>query len=286
MKRDGSPLGIARCAEFAFRRGCALVALIPSLFVVAAFAGAEGRGADGRFEERTSSHFVLFQDVDIDETGGFRGSRRFEKQVLDELELAYDRLDSNLGLRPPRRIEVWVYDPVIFDRQFGGRFRFVAAGFYNGAIHIRGSTQMTVGLGRVLHHELVHAAFQAAAPSLVLPAWLNEGVAEWFEARALSKRQLSVGERNVLRQASRKGEWLSLATLSGSTFAGLGPQNASLAYLQSYGMVTFLVQRFGERKLGTFIERAVRSGDVGRALDRTYGMDATGVGAAFRADLQ
>ena len=35
------------------------------------------RGADGEFEKRTSSHFVLLQDVDIDETSGLRGSRRF-----------------------------------------------------------------------------------------------------------------------------------------------------------------------------------------------------------------
>ena len=256
------------------------------LFGFVAVAGAEGRGADGRFEERTSSHFVLYQDVDIDESGGFRGSRRFEKQVLDELELAYDRLDANLGLRPPRRIEVWVYDSAIFDQQFGGRFRFSAAGFYNGAIHIRGATQMTVGLGRVLHHELVHAAFQAAAPSLVWPGWLNEGVAEWFEARALSKRQLSVGERSALHQASRSGRWLPMGTLSRATFAGLGPESASLAYLQSYGMVTLLVQRFGERKLSDFIERAVRSRDVGRALQRTYGMDAAGVDAALRAEVE
>ena len=138
-------------------------------------ASARDRGADGRFEKRESSHFVLFQDVDIDESGGLRGSRRFEQQVLDELELAHERLDTLLGLRPPRRIEVFVYDPAMFDARFAGRFRFRVAGVFNGSIHIRGATQLTVELGRVLHHELVHAAFDAAAPSLVLPAWLNEG---------------------------------------------------------------------------------------------------------------
>ena len=45
-------------------------------------------GADGHFEKRTSSHFVLFQDVDIDRSSGFRGSRRFEQQILDVLEAA------------------------------------------------------------------------------------------------------------------------------------------------------------------------------------------------------
>ena len=67
-----------------------------------------GRGADGQFEKRESSHFVLYQDVDIDETGGLRGSRRFEQQVLESLEKGYDQLDRYLGLRPPRKLEVVV----------------------------------------------------------------------------------------------------------------------------------------------------------------------------------
>ncbi|HJO22006.1 MAG: hypothetical protein QF890_04970 [Myxococcota bacterium] len=282
MKRDGSePLigGRARAANLW------AVVLVATFSVLAGGVSAAERGADGRFEKRTSSHFVLFQDVDIDEVGGLRGSRRFEQQVLNELEVAYEQLDHFLGLRPPRRIEVWVYDPVVFDESFSGRFRFAAAGFFNGAIHIRGTTQMTVGLGRVLHHELVHAAFQAVAPSLVLPAWLNEGVAEWFEARTLSKRKLSVDERSALIRASRSGNWLPLSTLSASSFAGLGPRDASLAYLQSYGMVEFLARRFGERTLRELSESVIRSRDVERALHRTVRMGVVGVEERFRADL-
>ena len=45
------------------------------------------KGADGKFEKRTSSHFVLYQDVDIAERSGLRGSRRFESKVLDVLEI-------------------------------------------------------------------------------------------------------------------------------------------------------------------------------------------------------
>ena len=47
---------------------------------------AESLPADGRFEHRDSFHFTLFQDVDIDQSGGFYGSRRFEQQLLAELE--------------------------------------------------------------------------------------------------------------------------------------------------------------------------------------------------------
>jgi hypothetical protein len=256
-----------------------------ALAALASGAGAADRGADGKFTKRQSSHFVLYQDVDIDETGGLRGSRRFEQQVLDDLERAYDQLDQLLGLRPLRRIQVVIYDPRVFDGSFAGRFKFQAAGFFNGAIHIRGATQLTVQLSRVLHHELVHAAFDAAAPSLVLPGWLNEGVAEWFEARAASKRRLSAGELAYLVRVRHAGGLLSLATLSQPNFAQLGSSAATLAYVQSYGMIEHLARRHGERALREFCGRVVDSSDVERSMRRTYRMGVRDLEAGFLADL-
>jgi hypothetical protein len=256
-----------------------------ALLLSAAPAAARSGGADGRFEQRESSNFVLYQDVDIDEKGGLRGSRRFEQQVLAELEGAHERLDEWLGLSPPRRIQVVVYDPGVFDASFGRSFAFQAAGFFNGAIHIRGATALSAQLARVLHHELVHAAFDAAAPSLVLPAWLNEGAAEWFEARAAGKRHLSGGEAAYLGNALRGGGWLPLEALSGPSFARLGQGTATLAYLQSYGMVEHLVRRYGERQLRSFTTSVVESRDVERALVRTYRMGSHDVAAEFAAEL-
>jgi hypothetical protein len=263
----------------------AVALLMGGLLVAAPSAPAADRGADGRFEKRTSSHFVLYQDVDIDETGGLRGSRRFEQQVLDELERGYDRLDGFLALRPPRRIEVLVYDPAIFDANFGRLFRFQAAGFYGGVIRIRGSEQLTVQLGRVLHHELVHAAFDAVAPSLLLPAWFNEGIAEWFEARTIGKRRLSRGELAYLSQAHQNGGLLPIATLSAPSFARLGPNAATVAYLQSYGMIEYLARRHGDRALREFCEAVMRSRDIERSLRRTHRMGVRELEAAFVADL-
>ena len=121
--------------------------------VLATEVGAKDRGADGSFEKRVSSHFALYQDVDIDRTSGLRGSRNFENQVLETLEAAYDRLDHYLALRPSRRMDVVIYDPQIFDQHFAGMFRFAAAGFYSGTIHVRGGVRVDAALIRTLHHE-------------------------------------------------------------------------------------------------------------------------------------
>ena len=117
---------------------------------------AKDRGADGSFEKRVSSHFVLYQDVDIDRTSGLRGTRHFENQVLETLEAAYDRLDHYLALQPSRSMYVVIYDPQIFDHHFARMFRFSAAGFYSGTIHVRGDVRVNAALIRTLHHELAH----------------------------------------------------------------------------------------------------------------------------------
>ena len=69
---------------------------------------ARDEGADGRFNQRVSSHFTLLQDVDIDRYSGPRGSREFEVRVLEILEEAYDAVGDDLSLRPRRKIAVFV----------------------------------------------------------------------------------------------------------------------------------------------------------------------------------
>jgi hypothetical protein len=254
--------------------------------VVAAAGAAGDRGADGRFEKRTSAHFVLHQDVDIDQSGGFHGSRRFEQQVLEALEDAYDALDRLLGLRPQRKIEVVIYDAGVFDQQFRGLFKFGAAGFYHGVIRIRGATKLTHALSRVLHHELVHAAFQAAAPSLIFPGWVNEGTAEWFEARALGKRSLSMGEWAVLEEAVNGGGLLPIETLNVRSFGRMDPYVARLAYVQSYALIDHLVRHHGERTLPRFYDALIRHRDLDRALERVYRVDSATLVARLAQELR
>ena len=236
-------------------------------------AAANARGADGRFEQRESSHFVLHQDVAIDEAGGFHGSRRFEQQLLDELERAYDQLDHWLALRPKRKIDVVVYDPARFDAAFAGPFSFPAAGFYHGVIRVRGDVQLTERLSRVLHHELVHAALDAAAPTIWLPGWVNEGAAEWFEARTGGQRGLRMDQRAALAGLAQSGELLGLTALAHPTFAGLPQRAAQVAYLQSYALIEYLARQRGERSLASFLEALIRSRSLDRALRRVYRMD-------------
>jgi len=266
-----------------FRSVAALLLLV--LASIGAPAAAGDRGADGDFDRRESSHFVLFQDVDIDRSGGWNGSVQFEREVLASLEQGYDRLGATLGLRPPRKIQVWVYDPEIFDATYGGLFRFRVAGFFGDAIHVRGDTVVTAQLSRTLHHELVHAAFAAAAPSLALPAWLNEGIAEWFESRTHGKRGLSAGEWAHLEHALRAGHWIPIGAMQSSSMGRLQGNAAGLAYLQSFAMVDYLARNGGDAKLGRLVEAIIRMRSVDAGLRRVYRLTPAELDAAVRAEL-
>jgi hypothetical protein len=255
------------------------------ILCLAAPAAARDRGADGVFDKRASSHFVLYQDVDLDRAGGWGGSVHFERRVLEVLEAGYDRLAETLGLRPGGRLSVVVHDPSLFDRQFAGLFPFPAAGFYGGTIHVRGDTTVTAPLQRTLLHELVHAAFDAEAPSLVLPAWLNEGLAEYFGAAATGRARLTAGEWSVLARAARSGSIPALARYSAPTFAGLDATGAALAYRYSRGLVDHVARRRGDRELGRLVREIVRTGDLARAFRRTTRATPEEHDRAFRSEL-
>lgn len=261
-----------------------LLALLVCL-LAATPAPARDRGADGRFDERRSTHFLLRQDVDIDVRSGPSGARAFERAVLEALEEGHDQLDDLLGLRPRRRLEVVVYDPAIFERTYGGRFRFPAAGFYAGTIRVRGDAALTPRLRSTLHHELVHAAFDAAAPSLVLPAWLNEGLAEWFEARLAGRPALSAREAAVLAELGAQGRLLPIEALALPSFARLEGPDAAVAYTQARAMVAELARIGGERAPAELVARLLRTGDVERSLARTIGLDSAGLEASLLASL-
>jgi len=150
---------------------------------------------------------------------------------------------------------------------------------------VRGDTRVTLGLQQVLHHELVHAAFDGLAPSLVLPGWFNEGVAQWFEARATGKRRLSRGELAALQRVARSGGLLGFAGLSASSFAGYGREAATVAYLESYGWIEHLARRHGERRLRDWVRDVVRDRRLERSFRRTFRFELAELPERFVADL-
>jgi hypothetical protein len=260
------------------RPGFPLAVLAFALLAASGIRAAE-RGADGHFETRRSNHFQLFQDVAIDAYTGARGSRRFEHDVLEALEGAWRDVSDVLAIAPRGRTRVVVYDAGVYDAEFARRFGFRSAGFFDGIVHVRSGVSVDAPLAATLRHEYVHAA----TAHLELPAWLSEGLAEYFENEG--QRGPSAGELGLLRRVVAAGYWIPIEDLSGSSFAGFGQDQATLAYLESLALVWELAQRRGERALGRLC-RDLRRMRLERALSRQFGLSSAELEQALIARLR
>ena len=110
-------------------------------------------------------------------------------------------------------------------------------------------------------------------PSYRPPAWINEGLAEWFEARAQGKRRLNHAEASTLSRAYGRGALFSLSSLSSPSFGHLGQNAAQIAYLEAYGMVDFLSKIRGEDSLREVCKELVRTHDLNRTIRRVFKVD-------------
>ena len=229
------------------------------------------------WSERSSSHFQLFEAMGFARYSGPSGSLQFERGVLATLEAAHERVRDLLHLEPRARTRVYVYEPSVFDAQYASRFGFRAAGFWDGAIHVRGSQALDTRLVSTLHHEYLHSALDSLAPRDLWPAWLNEGLAEYFERLALGQDRLNAGEDARLRAAVATGTWIPLADLCGPTLASLSQAPAELAYLESYAAVEMMFRISGKDRVHTLVTELARTRMLDRALQDAFHATLAGI---------
>jgi hypothetical protein len=259
---------------------------IPLVLALGLLLAAPLAGADGRWNERTSSHFQLFESLGFARYSGPDGSRAFERAVLATLEDAHAKVRDLLKVEPRTRVHVYVYAPDVFDADYAARFGFRAAGFWDGSMHVRGGQYFDARLVSTLHHEYVHAALESAAPRDIWPAWLNEGLAEYFERRALGQDHLLAAEDARLRNAVASGAWIPLEELSGPSLAGLAQAPAELAYLESYAAVEMMFRRAGVARVQNLVREMARTRSLDRALDGALRVTLAGLQAQLLDELR
>ena len=128
--------------------------------------------------------------------------------VLAELEARLrSRCARCSALEPPRPIERRRSTTrSVFDRQFTGLFRFPAAGFYaRRDPRARRHRARRRALARAAPRAGARGARRRDALDLRLPGWLNEGLAEWFEARTSGKRVSASASCAVLAHSRSRG---------------------------------------------------------------------------------
>jgi tetratricopeptide (TPR) repeat protein len=196
--------------------------------------------------------------------------QKLAARATSVLSASFWRIGKALGAYPSAPINVILYS----ERQFHditGAPEWSAGGF-DGQIRlpVRGATQNLAEFDRVLTHELTHAMLKSIA-SRNLPAWLNEGLAMYFEGRdtAISERRLAAARLFV-----------PLAVLQ-TSFARLNAAQAVLAYEESAFATRALIDRIGPAGVGQLLQDLSAGQTMEQAIERfgiTFG--------AFESELE
>ncbi|MBM3991661.1 MAG: hypothetical protein FJ298_11720 [Planctomycetes bacterium] len=176
--------------------------------------------------------------------------------VLAELELHCAELSLVFGLWPgengAKRIPVVLYRREEFARVTG--LAEWAGGSFDGTIRvpIAEGRALDSALSALLRHELVHAFVREASGGDRVPAWLNEGLAQWL-ARDPSSELASARQRMAGR------ELIPLEKLE-RPFASLSEPEIPFAYAQSLLFTSFLERAHGRDSLLAMV-RGPRGGE-------------------------
>lgn len=214
----------------------------------------------------------------VEVTRGFRTTRRRGLTILapsetdahavgtalDTIDAALTRSATLLGVTRPTHLTVIAYRTREEMRVATCGQSWTAA-MYDGVLHFQVADAVSEE-GRVaLAHEAVHATLRSALPTVRVPTWLNEGIAQYATAERGGGEhsfRLMVDEHAVIPFESMDGAFMVIDD----------PTDVRLAYHQALAMVLWLVHQRGERGIADAIDWLAEGGvpeNVLREVSRT-----------------
>jgi hypothetical protein len=232
---------------------------------------------DGRhaWKDAQSSSFNLYW---------YKGDSRFAQQLVSAGEDALSRLEGDIGAKPERTIEVYVYGStgalqgsLIFPQEWTGGLAYTEYGIVALGIS---TDQLGWGEG-AMAHEMAHLVVHQVTMNgygIVLPTWLDEGLAMYAEG------ELTSDFVSALSSAVKGRRLISVQSLSSSFPADTA--SATLAYAESYSLVEYLLDHKGGKENMLDLLGATRAGSgYVEALQDVYGLSIDQLDAQWRQSL-
>ncbi len=188
------------------------------------------------------------------DTKNFSIKYRFDRHdplitnIGDTLEQALSEYIDSWGFESPKSlIEVILIDRSVLEQSMTQLPKW-SAGIYDGRIRIITDKKFysAKNFETVLRHELIHALLHHKIPSsVIIPTWLNEGLAQFLECLPSPCKKSKFG--------TYPGKFLELESFEKS-FINLNHQDADKAYRQSLYIVQSLERELTEDGLIQFID--------------------------------
>ncbi|HRK90094.1 MAG TPA: peptidase MA family metallohydrolase [Anaerolineales bacterium] len=185
------------------------------------------------------------------------------------------------GMTPDVPVDIFVYpnyedmrDAILYEPQWTG-----GLAYSDFSIIIMGISGDANWDQDTIIHELTHILVGRNAFTCVgfIPTWLNEGLAVYSEG------ELDGSMKTQLDLAIRDDTLFPLRTLGGS-FSEI-PEKALLSYAQSYGVVKFMLETYGQEKMDQLLRDLSDAKPIDAALIERYGLDTDGLDTAWRESV-
>lgn len=119
-----------------------------------------------------------------------------------------------------------------------------ASGVYDGAVHVVADARSDFGVRMpTLRHEVMHAQLHAGVGCM--PAWLNEGVAQYFSGRPPGDGLIAILKARAA---------LDFEALSAPSIVETQTADAARLYAESLAMVLYMIDHGGDEKLADVMQ--------------------------------
>jgi hypothetical protein len=214
----------------------------------------------------------------------YAGSESDMRGLLSVGQDTLTRMGSLVGTEVDFPVKVFVYDsaedmqPVILARQLSPEHGVITLG--EVVVSDTAVVARDLSPSDILRHELSHIVLRRAVrgPFSDLPAWLEEGVAVYGQSQPLAEME------SALEAAIKSNRPLTIRSLS-SASVGESDGNVGLFYGQSYSVVRFLIDEYGEEKLRDLLAAFREGNRTDDALMQVYGFDQDGLENAWRQSV-
>lgn len=201
------------------------------------------------------------------------------RDLLSAATRGLARLNKDAGLSLDSPVDFYIYantsdmkEAVLYEPSWTGGMAFPS-----NDIVILGVPPSQIEWGRdSIVHELTHVVVGHLTFSCLgdVPTWLNEGLAVYSEG------ELDPASQRQLDQAVRDDALLTVRSLSGG-FSEVADR-AYLSYSQSYSIVRFLIESYGQEKMNNLLLSLRDGRTIDAALLEIYGFDVDGLEQEWR----
>jgi hypothetical protein len=212
----------------------------------------------------------------------YTGNSTFAQTLMTTAQQALVNLAANTGAQLKKPVIIYIYNgatdlqgAMVFPQEWTGGVAFTDFNIITIGIT---TDNLTWGTGAVIH-ELTHLVTNQMTnnPYSGIPVWLNEGLSMYAEG------PLDSSFVTVFNTAVAKKSLISVRTLD-SPFSA-DSNIAYLSYAESYYLVKFLVDKYGQAKLSLLLSTFAQGSTYDNAFKTVYGFDIAGLNTLWQASV-